>query len=202
MPKVKSVGIIIVRFPPPIPKDFGRALKQRFLERLPDDTECGTSNTGSMGGPAGWAFDIRIRRVADTSTSVAIVQELLKGPPTVDALQMEVSERRGPVQMALGDAQAPEELQFPAGTNAWAEIFLKLPSTHGERDALVEAANAAIRPYGKVTHAVKLSTINMTARVDDAGNLGPCLQSLVKWLEGVAAQISVCTESQAEITHL
>ncbi|HEY1188360.1 MAG TPA: hypothetical protein VGE74_11930 [Gemmata sp.] len=196
MAKTKARGAIVVRFPPPVPADFGRALKAAILERLGPGDECCTSNTGALGGPPGWAFDIRIKRPEDTAAAAVAVAGCLA--PL--AATMEVSERRGPVEVPLTGGGWDAGLLFPDGTDAWADLYLTLPAAFGERDAVVTAARDAVAPHGTVTHAVKLSTLNLSVRVADARNAAACVAKLAGWLSGAGAKLSACTQSRPVVT--
>ncbi len=199
MTKPKAQGVIVVRFPPPAPKDFGRALKAAILERLGTGAECSASNTGALGGPPGWAFDIRVK-VKELDSAAAAIADCLRGHTA--ASTMEVSERRGPVVVPLVGSGWDAGLQFPDGTVAAADLYLKLPAAFGDRDAVVTVLSEAVAPHGSVTHAVKLSTLNITVRVEDARNAPACVEKLAERLAGSGLTLSVCTQSRPVVREI
>lgn len=192
-------GIIIARFPPPVPKDLGSELRAAIVSRLPFNDGSSACNTGAFGGPPGWSIDIRIANVSALQESAATVAGILRERNL--AATLETSERRGPISAALPDGEFGfETLLFPAGTAAWADLYLKIPGVKGRTSEIVAELNAAALPHGKVTHHCQLETLNATIVVEDAGNAAECIETLRSYLAAhPGTRLDFCTQNRPTI---
>lgn len=207
MAKVKSEGILIVRFPPPKPADLGRELRRKVENLL---EKAGT--TSAYGGSGrGWSFDIRIKKPDDLPLWTERIRQLLLDQGVPRESTLEPSVRRGPatVEMAAGLPSDKElaPLLFPAGVEAWADLYVNLSSPVERFEEYVASVRDAIGAEGEVTYSCALPTsANFTIQVPDHGRLRACLAALMPQLEhhheGSGPSLRVCTQTRPEITSL
>lgn len=207
MAKVKSEGILIVRFPPPRPADLGRELRRKVENLL---EKAGTASAYG-GSAAGWSFDIRIKNPADLPLWTGRIRELLREQGAPPETALEASVRRGPAPVDLtGGPPSDKELaplMFRPGADAWADLFVNLVGAVPGFNEYVSGVRQAIGAEGEVTHSCALPTYaTLTIQVPDHRRLGACLAALLPELKrphaGDGASLRLCTETRPEITSL
>ncbi len=201
MARLKATAVIVVRFPPPVPKDFGRGVRDAIRNRLPKGADCCTVNTGALpGGRPGWAIDIRLMPKDGPAASHAVA-EVLRGEPAGMGATVEVSELRGPVDVPVPPTPAARELVrgllFPSESGAGVSLFLTVPGAPGGTEEVVAAVTAAVAPHGRVTHAARPSTVNLTVRVEDGAAAPGCVEAAALWLAAFpGGTLAVVTQSR------
>lgn len=192
--KVPVTGSIIVRFPPPVPRDLGSDLRRELHRLLVGVGGCCALNTGSLPqGPPGWCYSIHIKKPTQTEEWAEKIRQFLKTKDLDAAAVMEVHFSRGPVALTL----LPEENDFPGwqqvlfrdGSSASARLILELAGKVDTFEALCAQLRDSIRSQDDMTHAYQLpQAATVAIQVTDARQLAGLLPEMVSILRSHVAE--------------
>ena len=177
--KVGREGVIVTKFPPPVPPDLDSQLYWAVAKLLGKAGGC-TAAADPDGD--GWALDVRVAKPETTAKWAERLITLLRKRKVSRLSTMELSVRTGPVEMPVYSAgnDAGWNLLLPAeGESAWADVFLKIPGRVTDYDTLVAAIRAAVKGTGELNWSLNARTyVSVILRVQDARKLAACVRNV------------------------
>ncbi|HKB42729.1 MAG TPA: hypothetical protein VKD72_40245, partial [Gemmataceae bacterium] len=142
-PKVRREGVIITKFPPPVPHDLDSQLSWAVAKSLGKAGGC-TAAADPDGD--GWAMDVRVAKPEATADWAQRLITLLRKRKVARQSTMELSVRTGPIEASVysaGDDAGWSSLLPAESESAWADVFIKIPGRVTDYDTLVARAYAS-----------------------------------------------------------
>jgi len=203
-PKVRREGVIITKFPPPVPHDLDSQLSWAVAKSLGKAGGC-TAAADPDGD--GWAMDVRVAKPEATADWAQRLITLLRKRKVARQSTMELSVRTGPIEASVysaGDDAGWSSLLPAESESAWADVFIKIPGRVTDYDTLVAELRDAIKGTGEVDWSLNARTyISVILRVQDARNLATCVRNVCNLLTrrkvSRRSTITACAQTMPQV---
>lgn len=190
-PIIRSAGYIVVRFPPPVPRDLGSGLRRELNRLLIGAGRWSASNTSALPyGEPGWCFHVCLQKPTATADWAERVAHFLRDKDIPSGTFLEVGKLYGQVEVDIYEmegALTTLNRRLRSGEKASASLLLEIPGLVPALEALKDKITQSAFEYGVVTHAYQMPTAATIAlRVQDTVHLGSCLMDIRRHLQSEA----------------